>query len=72
MKCLIENHKNELAIEIYEKYKNNIRLNNISHLLFLKACINIGQYEKGNRLFNYEKINMNSFDIQFITHLINF
>ena len=50
MKCFIDNNENEKAISIYEQY--NGQHDNISNTLFIKACTNIGDADKGSKLIN--------------------
>ncbi len=56
MKCYIDHNKNEKAILIYNKW-NGFK-NDISNILFIKSCSNIGAYNKCKPLIDYNKATM--------------
>ncbi len=72
LKCFIDGEENEKAIELYERCKDIIIHNDVTHLLFLKACSNVRYYEKGMELINQIYNDMNGHSIEFITTLIDF
>ncbi|MDY7091199.1 MAG: hypothetical protein SYR96_39735, partial [Actinomycetota bacterium] len=67
MKCFIDNYQNEKAISIYEQY-NHYKYDDISNTLFIKACTNIGDADKGIKLI---KSTTND-SIEFTNSVINF
>ncbi|MDY7091307.1 MAG: hypothetical protein SYR96_40310, partial [Actinomycetota bacterium] len=67
MKCFIDNNQNEKAISIYEQY-NHYKHDDISNTLFIKACTNIGDADKGIKLI---KSTTND-SIEFTNSVINF
>ena len=64
MKCFIDNNQNEQAISIYEQY--NGEHNDVSNLLFIQACGNIGDVDKGTK-FIKSTTDIHRRDIKFIT-----
>ncbi len=68
MKCLINCNKNEIAIDLYEMY--NGKHNNITNMLYINACKNVGKYDKGYKLI--DSINIKNINIEFINNLIDF
>ena len=51
MKCYMNNSHFTDSINLYESVNdvNNIH-DDVSHILYLKSCANIGQYEKGKKM----------------------
>ena len=69
MTCFINNNQNEKAISIYEQY--NGQHNNVSNLLFINACTNIGDAEKGSTFIKSLKSTTDG-NIKFINSVIDF
>ncbi len=85
MACLIGNNECNKAILLFEEYyyrksgngNGNIRCNEVSHLLLIKACANNGEYEKGMKyidsiLQNKTEQNIKRHSTEFLTCLIDF
>ena len=74
MNAFNNNEQCDKSILLYQKYNNNGKNNNdVSNVLFTKACSNCGDYDKGKQLFNNINIkNINNHSIEFITSLIDF
>ncbi len=61
-------NKNKKAIKIYEKYN---KCNEITNLLYIKACTNICEYNKVKKLIN-NLDTLTDYNIEFINVLIHF
>ncbi len=85
MACLIGNNECNKAILLFEEYyyrksgngNGNIRCNDVSRLLLIKACANNDEYEKGMKyidsiLQNKTEQNIKRHSIEFLTCLIDF
>ena len=72
MKCYINCNHNAKAMTLYEQFDG--KHNDITKLLYLKACINIGEFEKGEQQIIGWKLIENSMDqsIEIINTLIDF
>eukprot|EP01084_Bolivina_argentea_P148414 259473_1 len=71
MNCFIANNENEKAIVLYEKYDNGMH-NDITNVLFMEACMNISQYDKGKDFISSVMKNVPSYSVEFINNLIGF
>ena len=65
MKCFIDNNHDEKAISLYEQY--NGEDNDVSDLLFIKACTNIGDADEGQKLIK----STSNDSIEFMDSVIN-
>ena len=73
MNAYINNKEYEKCISLYEAFDG--KHNDISNMLFIKACINSADYVKGINLIDSvvkNDANVNSHSIEFITTLIDF
>ena len=72
MNAYNNNNKSEQTIKIYEKHEELIDNNTTSNMLYLKACINSNNFEKGNKLIDGLDINIEIENTVFITSIIDF
>eukprot|EP01084_Bolivina_argentea_P239109 401854_1 len=76
MTCFINNKKTEKAISLYEYYSHSLNLDkdDVSNLLFIKACGTHKKYDKKGEQFiqSLQFNDINSHSIKLITTLIDF
>eukprot|EP01083_Nonionella_stella_P030386 83321_1 len=72
MNCLITNHQSDKAISVYEQYAATVTHNDVSNMLFIKACANHGCTEKAKQMIDGKMRPVNRHSIEFMNHLIEF
>ena len=70
MNELIKNYMSESALILYFKYDNIY--DSMSHLLALKACINVNDFESGLSIINQNQNQNNNINISLLNGLIEF
>ena len=71
MKCFIGNKYYDKAVLLYERHKG--KHNDITHLMYIKACMYSDQSDRASNIIHrLESENVNKFNIQLITTLIEF
>ncbi len=76
MRCFMDNDENQKAITLYEEYEtvniNQIVVDDISHNLYIKACINASQYKNAKIFIKTTVKDINNHSIEFLNTLIDF
>ena len=71
MNAYINSNQNENAIQIFESYITT--RNDVTNLMYIKACMNIFDYKRCNGYVNtLDMTNVNEYGIEFINTLIDF
>eukprot|EP01084_Bolivina_argentea_P295019 507795_1 len=71
MNAYVNNFRYNKAVLLYEQC-NDIKHNDVSHMLFIKACISMEYYDKGQELINLLLEDINSRSIKLISTIIKF
>eukprot|EP01083_Nonionella_stella_P298828 1014203_1 len=73
MKCYINNDRAKDAVLLYDdEMLNEKKLDDISHLLYLKACISTNDYHKGQTVIHRHLPKLQHLSIAFINCIIHF
>ena len=74
MNFYIHFNEDKEALFIYDSYKETGKHNDVTHLLYLKACMNLKDYSRGKEFINKLKIikNINNYSIELVNTLMNF
>lgn len=70
MKCFVNNHYNNEALDLYYKY--HFLQNDISHLLAIKACSKLENQDKGNEIINSIKHNQANWSNELRITIVDF
>ena len=71
MNYYISNNNNDKAIYLYETYQH--KHNSVTDTLYIKGCVNVGEYNKCFSIIKKLDLdNINNFDIELITLIIDF